>query len=128
MVKLGNFFLITGALFGLGVGLGSIPHYSRQEYTVQVTGTERITTGDKDSTSSYYIVFTRDCKTGVERAFANKDSIVEWFWDRAKFDSSDLQAKLKAAEKDMRCVTIKTYGWRIPLLSSYENIVSIKKQ
>jgi hypothetical protein len=61
-----------------------------------------------------YLIFT---DSGV---FENTDA-----WYRLKFRSSNLQAelmKLKGKE-----VEIKKYGWRIPIISGYENILKVKE-
>lgn len=46
------------------------------------------------------------------------DSLVYWRWD-----SSDLYGKIKVGET----YEAKVYGWRIPFLSTYKNIVSVKE-
>lgn len=113
--------LIFGALLAGGCGISTMPHCSRDQYQVKVSGTERVVDSDSGGkASSKYIVFTADAKTGEERAFENTDSFLEW-----KFDSSTLQARLKKAEKEGTACDLKTYGWRIPFFSSYENIVYV---
>lgn len=121
--------VFVGGVFVLGgvCGVGSaVPHCDRSAYTVRVTGSERVTQGSKENVSSKYVVFTKDVQSGQERAFENTDSTLECFFDGCKFDSSTLQSKLKAAEQAGTSVKIQTYGWRIPFLSMYENVVSVQ--
>jgi len=54
------------------------------------------------------------------RPFVNED-----VWYRAKFDSGSVQND--AIRLKGKPVIIKKYGWRIPMLSMYENVVSIKE-
>lgn len=46
------------------------------------------------------------------------DSLTYWRWD-----SSDLYGEIKVG----KTYRAKVYGWRIPFLSSYKNIVSVKE-
>lgn len=80
--------------------------------TVTVTKTERITTGSGDSMSSKYLVFTSG------ETFENSDCL--WY---GKFNSSDFQGRLTPGTYSM-----KVYGWRIPFLSSYRNIVEVSSR
>lgn len=93
--------------------LYNISHISRNTYTATVTKKERIPNGD----SSKYLIFT-DLKSGDPRVFENTDSIVELKWN-----SSDVYAALK----ENKTYEIKTYGWRFPMLSLYENIIGYKE-
>jgi len=54
------------------------------------------------------------------RPFVNED-----VWYRFKFDSGTVQND--AIRLKGKVVKIKKYGWRIPILSLYENVVSIKE-
>ena len=54
------------------------------------------------------------------RPFVNED-----VWYRFKFDSGTVQND--AIRLKGKIVKIKKYGWRIPILSQYENVVSIKE-
>lgn len=75
--------------------------------TVRVVKTERVTTGSGDQVSSKYLVFA------VGETFQNSDSI--WY---GKFNSSDLHGRIDSGTYEM-----KVYGWRVPFLSMYRNIV-----
>ena len=54
------------------------------------------------------------------RPFVNED-----VWYRLKWDSGTVQND--AIRLKGKPVRIKKYGWRIPVLSRYENVVSIKE-
>jgi hypothetical protein len=55
-----------------------------------------------------------------DQPFVNED-----VWYRFKFDSGTVQND--AIRLKGKVVTIKKYGWRIPVLSRYENVVSIRE-
>jgi hypothetical protein len=86
-------------------------YISDETIEIIVSEKERITTGSGESISSKFLVYSND------EVFENTDS-----WLYLKFASSDLQNSLK---KDST-YTVKVAGWRIPLFSSYRNIISIK--
>ena len=109
-------------MLGIG-GLSIAPHFDRKTYNVNIIDVERVQ--DRAGGSSKYLVFTEDTKTGEERVFENVDSIAELFFDSMKFSSSNLQTKLKKAEKNNTPVSLDTYGWRVPILSMYENIIQV---
>lgn len=65
----------------------------------------------KGEVASTYLIFTDQ---GVYR---NDDAL--WFW---KFDSSDFYGNLDVG----KTYRLKVYGWRIPVLSMYPNIVRME--
>lgn len=81
--------------------------------TITVTDKERI---NKDS-DSYYLVFGED-ENGNGVVYKNEDAFI-----RGKWDSSTMQANLKIGET----YEVVLVGYRIPLFSSYENIISVKE-
>lgn len=101
-------------IFIIGMVLIHLPHIERREYTVTVTSLEikRFSSEGKD----IYLVFTK-LDNGEVRVFKNTDSLIEF-----KFNSSDFQAKLEPNKK----YKLKVYGWRIPFLSQYENIIKVQ--
>lgn len=112
-VKLGC--AVTGiAALVIGAALG--PHLDRDTYTITVTDKDRIATGSGEDRESKYLVFG-ELENGKTKVFENTDSFIEF-----KFNSSDYQGKLKTGQT----YEIKTYGWRIPIFSQYENIVDVK--
>lgn len=84
---------------------------SVEEITITVTDKERIVETADGNTTSKYLVFS-DGET-----FENQDEIIMW-----KFNSSDVQGQLK---KDST-YTVQVIGFRIPFLSTYRNILTIK--
>jgi len=82
--------------------------------TATVMDKERMCESTKDN--------GRECKWMVltdEMSFENIDSI----W-HLKFNSTDVQAEIANGQS----YHIKYYGWRIPFLSVYPNIISIDKE
>jgi len=95
-------FVVLSAWFAYGTA---------ETVTATVTKTERITTGSGEDIRSKYLVFT------TEETFENTDCL--WY---GKYNSSDIQGRLVPGTYSM-----KVYGWRIPFLSSYRNIVEIQE-
>lgn len=79
--------------------------------TITVKDKERITYSVDKSTKSKYLIFTES------ETFENTDA-----WFSGKFSSSDLYGKLNKGES----YTVKVYGFRVPFLSWYRNIVRIE--
>lgn len=81
-------------------------HYT--EYTA-LTVTDKSYGGAEDG----FIIWMED-EAGNQYEFTNQDSLLN-----GKFNSSTIQGQIK-----VDCVyNIKTCGWRVPLLSWYENII-----
>lgn len=76
--------------------------------TITVSDKERISTEE----SSKYLIFTES------EVFENTDDLF-----KLKFNSSDFYAKLKIGET----YTVEVYGWRVPMMSMYRNIIRIVK-
>jgi len=72
-----------------------------------VNKTERV----QNDENSKYLVFTEN------ETFENTDDILQ-----GKFNSSDIQGKFK----ENQTYEVKVWGWRIPILSKYRNIISIE--
>jgi len=85
---------------------------SQEIISIKVSDKQIITVGSSENVSSKYLVFTE------KEVFENTDSF--WF---LKFSSSDFQNHLKIDST----YKVKVVGYRIPLFSSYRNIVSIEK-
>lgn len=98
--------IILMLIISVSYQYGTVEHY-----VVTIEEKERIVTGSGKDMSSKYLVFTD------KKVFQNTDALFH-----LKFSSSDLQGRLKVG----RTYKLKTYGWRIPFLSTYENIVSIE--
>ena len=78
---------------------------------ITVTKTERVVSGSGDRISTKYLVFTE------AETYKNTDSL--WY---LKWDSSDIQGKLISGQE----YQVKVYGWRIPFMSVYRNIVELE--
>lgn len=95
-----------------GFALDATVIYSTQDNVVfTVEKAERVT--DTDGKGSRYLIFTKD------ETFENTDRLVIW-----KFNSSDLYGSIKSNQS----YQAKVVGLRIPFLSWYRNIVSIKEK
>jgi hypothetical protein len=79
---------------------------SSDHTTITVTRTESISTGD----SHKYLVFTDG------EVFQCTDSVAFM-----RFNSSDVYGQLAAGHK----YRVRVAGWRIPILSSYRNIMDV---
>lgn len=86
--------------------------FNDTKYTVTITDKERTHSG-----SEKYLVFGEDFDGNVI-VFENSDSLL-----RGKWDSSNLQGELKIGST----YEITVVGYRVPLFSWYENIISIKE-
>ena len=84
-------------------------YYSTKTYTVTVTEKEIKNYNE----SSTYLVFTR-LENNETKVFCIEDSLI-----KERFYSSDLYGKIEVG----KTYDIKVIGWRIPFLSSYENII-----
>ncbi|MCK5617437.1 DUF1523 family protein [Candidatus Pacearchaeota archaeon] len=105
---------ILGVLFSLGMGVAG--HLNVNTVTGFVTEKERIVEGIGESVTSYYLVWIERADGSID-VLKNSDSLVRW-----KFDSSTIQGKIKVGEQ----VSVRTYGFRIPFLSMYPNIIEVK--
>lgn len=92
------------------VGLSAMYNFGTRDIVtdVVVTDKERITTGSGDAMSSKYLVFTE------HEVFENTDAFLA-----LKFNSSDIQGQIGVGET----CTLRVYGWRVPFLSMYRNIL-----
>lgn len=99
-------YLILFAIIILFWGGCNIAYYSTSEIvTIEISEKERVV--GSDGNSAKYLIFTEN------ETFQNTD-----LWLIGKFNSSDIEGKLKAGKK----YRVKVYGWRIPFLSMYRNI------
>lgn len=104
---------IIEVVFIIMVILITIPlcksYYGVKTYTVIVT--------DKDVQNnrkkSKYLVFTK-LEDGETKTFSIEDSLAKWRWN-----SSDVYAEIEVGQT----YQIEVIGWRIPIMSKYENIM-----
>ena len=96
-----------------------MPFSTKQFVTVTVTDKDRVVyssgSGDSQSVSSKYLVWTTDERGAVE-VFENTDVLI-----LGKFNSSDFQGQLVVGD----VCDLEVYGYRIPFLSWYRNISKI---
>lgn len=91
--------------------------FNDTEYAVTITGKERIAESDGDNEmSSKYLVFADD-ENGNPLVFENTDCFI-----RFKFNSSNIQGQLKEGNT----YRITVIGYRIQLLSWYQNIIKVE--
>ncbi len=83
-------------------------------YFIADTIETRITDAQMTKVDGRFMIATES------RPFVNED-----VWYRFKWDSGTVQND--AIRLKGKPVRIKKYGWRIPVLSRYENVVSIKE-
>lgn len=102
-------FILIGVLIFI---VSIAPLFSSTIYT-NVTVVEKSYSGESDG----YLVWVED-ENGIQYELQNEDILL-----KGKFNSSTIQGKLKEGST----YNIKTIGWRIPLFSSYPNIVEYEK-
>lgn len=82
-----------------------------EDVSFTVTGKERVVTCDGDgSCQSMYLVFTDNTTYSIQ------DSLI-----KARFNSSDIYGRIR---ENQTC-TATAFGWRIGILSSYQNLFDI---
>jgi hypothetical protein len=102
---------VVGVAFLLGLAItvgGCFARTTQDTVDVTVVKTERVSSGSGDTLTHKYLVFTTD------ETFENTDSI--WY---GKFNSSDLHGQLAPGRWRFH-----VYGYRLPVVSAYRNIVS----
>ena len=111
----------------VGAGL----HYALPQVdVVQIVGTDvrRVDDEKKTVTNDVFFIQTTTQDGKATRVYRNEDN-----WLFFKFDTADLQAKVKAlaekktADGEKVLVAIRHYGWRIPIFSSFPNAVGVKE-
>lgn len=111
---------VLAGVFALAIGVNALyQHGTKEDVTFTVTDKERVTESSTDSegnstTTSHYRIYT-ESPDGEINVYKNTDA-----WLSGKFASSNLHGYLReGCDYDAT-----TYGWRIPLISMYPNIVS----
>jgi hypothetical protein len=103
-------FKVKAVLVGVAVVILLILY----SYFIPDTIRTRITDAQLTQVDGYFMIATES------RPFVNHDAKY-----RFKFDSGNIQneaIRMKGKE-----VMIRKYGWRIPIFSMYENVVSLKQ-
>jgi len=132
---MGRLSLIAGV--ALAAALGAFLHWSLPSRDiVRVLGTEVARNRAETTTQGGQVVNTaRDVRyilaatpSGAPRVYRNEDT--DWGWPPyLKFDSANLAATaetFRSEEGSPRWVIVTHYGWRIPMLSSFPNAVSVR--
>lgn len=88
------------------------PHIFRKTYVVTVTNKRVVENKNNDR----YLIYTQ-LEDGTLNVFENTNSLQEF-----KFNSEDIYWQLKTNRK----YEIKVYGFNLPLISQYKNIVKVK--
>jgi hypothetical protein len=86
-----------------------LPFLNNQTFTIKVEKVEAVVSSE----TTKYLIYTET------EVFENSDCLI-----RGKFDSSDFYNDLK----DLGTFKVSTYGYRIPLLSMYKNIIKIHEK
>jgi len=86
-------------------------HQTQTDVNITVTGTERVISSDGESVDSKYLIFT------TLETFENSDNLI-----LGKWNSSDVQGSVRPDSTYLAHVV----GWRVPFLSMYRNILTIK--
>jgi hypothetical protein len=102
--------LITLFIVGLLAISPMYAYLTDETITVTIKDKERIVTGSGTGISSKFLVYTDG------EVFENTDSL--WYW---KWDSADVQNELEVGQT----YTVKVYGWRVPFLSMFRNVVEV---
>ena len=116
-MRLKHCIIINFALWGIIIGIinyNCSKTYVATVNTVDVKYNSFWSEKGKAGTSTY-MVYT-ELEDGGVRVFRDEDVLM-----RLKFNSSDIYAQLHAGKK----YKFRVIGWRIPLLSKYENIISV---
>lgn len=103
--------IIVSVLIALAVLSAVVAYGTEDTVTVTITDKERVV----NQNSSRYLVYT-ETRNGNIEVFKNTDNL--WYF---KFNSSDVQAKLKPGEE----YNLRVYGYRIPYTSTYRNIIDV---
>jgi len=108
-------FKIVAIIISIIVMVGiimSFPHFFRSTYIVTIANKQVIKSDNIDK----YFIYTQ-MEDGSIKVFQDTNSVLEF-----KFNSQDVYMGLRLNRK----YEITAYGLRIPLLSSYENIIKVK--
>lgn len=103
--------LVVG-IIAIGIFIYPVMKYvSITTEEITISDKERITTGSGNDMKSKFLVYTEN------EVFENTDALMV-----LKFNSADVQNHLKTDST----YTVKVMGWRVPFLSMYRNIITIK--
>lgn len=87
----------------------SFGYYSTHVVTDKILNEQRVCSSSGDSCQ--YLIY------GNNETYTDSDSLLYW-----KFNSSDVYGHIQTGDT----CTFTVYGWRVPFLSWYRNIISYK--
>ena len=99
-------------------------HYALPQVdVVRIVGTDvrRVDTDTTGATRDVYFIQTQTLD-GAPRVYRNEDN---WFY--FKFDTADLQTKVKSLAEKKAVVAVRHYGWRLQMFSTFPNAVGVKE-
>jgi len=113
MKDMKGFMIVVCVLCAAVLCFNGCTTFNDHTYELKITGKERI----QNSDGGYYLIYGFD-ESGQSKVFANTDTLL-----RGKFNSSNVYAELEEG----KYYKITAIGYRIPLLSAYENIIDYKE-
>lgn len=104
--------VIIALALAIAIGFSACVSFNDHTYTIEVTDKERVNYDD----GGKYLIYGHvgDDTMVIE----NTDSLL-----RGKFNSSDVYAKIEVG----KTYEFTVVGYRIPILSNYENIIDFKE-
>lgn len=103
--------VIIGVIIMFSV-IRSFPHFVRNTYIVTIANKQI----KKENNTNKYFIYT-EMENGDTKVFENSDSVLEF-----KFNSVDIYGGIRINRK----YEVKTYGFNIPILSLYQNIIKVR--
>jgi hypothetical protein len=104
--------LVFFSVFGLIISATTYPLWTQDTFQTVIREKTRECSGSQQSVDCRYMVYTQG------EVFSNTDSMMNF-----KFNSSDVQNDLEVGNEYI----LRVYGWRVPFLSMYRNILSAKE-
>lgn len=107
----GAIVIIIGIILILSISM-LFPHFIRNTYKVTITNKQIV----KHNNTDEYLIYTQT-EDGDIRVFQNTNNFLE-----LKFNSKDLYLAISINRE----YEVRAYGFNIPILTHYQNIVKIK--
>ncbi len=119
-ITFSDIMIIVGiiCILGLMSFQYTIYPFATQNYCT-ITVIDKQIKSKSNSNNQIYMIWTKNHTTNKEEVFENTDCLI-----LLKFNSSDIYGKLILN----KTYEVHVYGWRIPYLSSYRNIVNILQE
>ena len=100
-------------ILAASIVFNGVLYFTEETVEILVTDKERIVENSEDRVTSKYLVFSE------AEVFENTDSFLFFKWN-----SSDLQGQLTPGHM----YRVRVYGFRVPFLSMYRNIIEVKEE